>query len=183
VVDVARMEPVERIAVGEGPCKVAVNPRSGTAFIANSLDSTIVRVRLDDRSVIDEVPVERAPVGVAEAPAGDRFYVCNRGAGSISIVGADDGREWARVPVGKGPGDLAVDPVTGWVLVSNAGSASLIVVEDLLTGPSADDVTSAPHPLTGQRVPAFRLPDLEGRIRESREWAEKKYILNFFASW
>jgi hypothetical protein len=40
------------------------------------------------------------------------------------------------------------------------------------------------HPLVGSVLPEFSLPDLhDDRLRHSREWAEKKYILNFFASW
>jgi hypothetical protein len=32
-------------------------------------------------------------------------------------------------------------------------------------------------------MPEFALPDLDGGLRSSREWADRKYILNFFASW
>jgi hypothetical protein len=36
----------------------------------------------------------------------------------------------------------------------------------------------------GTRLPEFSLPDLRtGQLRSSREWSERKYILNFFASW
>jgi len=40
------------------------------------------------------------------------------------------------------------------------------------------------HELLGRQLPPFALPDLRTEIvRMSREWAERKYILNFFASW
>ena len=40
------------------------------------------------------------------------------------------------------------------------------------------------HELIGRELPAFALPDLRtGITRTSLEWAERKYILNFFASW
>jgi hypothetical protein len=38
--------------------------------------------------------------------------------------------------------------------------------------------------LLGRQLPPFQLPDMRtGMTRTSREWAERKYILNFFASW
>jgi hypothetical protein len=72
----------------------------------------------------------------------------------------------------------------GYLLVSNAGSASVTVLEDLLDGPAQKPLPEALHPLVGCRLPDFALPDLKtGQLRRSREWAERKYILNFFASW
>jgi thiol-disulfide isomerase/thioredoxin len=44
--------------------------------------------------------------------------------------------------------------------------------------------TEPQHELLGRRLPPFALPDLRTEmLRTSREWAERKYILNFFASW
>jgi hypothetical protein len=41
-----------------------------------------------------------------------------------------------------------------------------------------------PHELVGRKLPEFQLRDMRtGMMRTSREWAEKKYIVNFFASW
>jgi hypothetical protein len=70
------------------------------------------------------------------------------------------------------------------LLAANSGSGSLTVAEDLLDGPPAALARQVSHPLVGRRLPAFSLPDLRSRqIRHGHEWAEKKYILNFFASW
>ena len=39
-------------------------------------------------------------------------------------------------------------------------------------------------PWIGNKLPAFSLEDYwSGEQRTNRDWAEKKYILNFFASW
>ena len=41
-----------------------------------------------------------------------------------------------------------------------------------------------PSPWIGRKLPDFALEDYwTGERRTGREWAEKKYILNFFASW
>jgi hypothetical protein len=45
-------------------------------------------------------------------------------------------------------------------------------------------VLEEPSPWIGGKLPAFALEDYwTGERRTNRDWAEKKYILNFFASW
>jgi YVTN family beta-propeller protein len=128
--------------------------------------------------------VDRTPVGAAVASAGDRLYVSNRGAGTVSVIGAADGSEWARVPVGEGPGGTTIDHETGHVLVANAGSGSVTVFEDLLGARPTTVKAYKEHELVGRQLPPFALPDLRTElVRTNSEWAERKYILNFFASW
>ena len=70
------------------------------------------------------------------------------------------------------------------MLVANAGAGSLTIVEDLLDGRPAALPEEPQHELIGRRLPPFALPDMRSElVRTSREWAERKYILNFFASW
>jgi YVTN family beta-propeller protein len=149
--------------------------------VASSLHGTVSRIPLDGGAVLDELPVERAPVGMCGDETGGRLYVCNRGAGTVSVLDTRAGRETHRVTVGNAPGDCALDPVSGTLLVSNAGSGTVTFVHrPWLPGPTQPAV----HPLVGRALPDFALPDLRGgRIRTSREWAEKKYVINFFASW
>jgi YVTN family beta-propeller protein len=121
---------------------------------------------------------------MALGPTGDRIYAANRGTGQVSVIDRESGREWARVPVGKAPGDLAVDPTTATVYVSDAGTSTVSVFQDRLAGRPAELPADGRHPLVGQPLPPFSLPDMvDGRIRTSSEWGGKKYILNFFASW
>ena len=115
------------------------------------------------------------------SPDGRWIYVCNRGAGTISVLRADDGAGSHRIRVGNGPGDCIVDPATERLLVSNAGSGTLTIVDrPWLPGPEPPTA----HPAVGRALPRFALPDLAtGRVRTTREWAEKKFVINFFASW
>ena len=123
-------------------------------------------------------------MGLNVSPGGEPVYVGNRAEGTVSVIGAIDDREWGRLPVGEAPAGLAVDPTTNRLLVSNAGSATVSVLEDLLDGSSPVGPRSDEHPLVGQALPDFALPELRsGNLRHSREWSERKYILNFFASW
>lgn len=174
---------VRRVPLGEGACAVAVNPALPEVYAVNSLASTVARVGAESGDVLGELAVPNAPVGLAVGPAGDRMYVANRGDGSVSILGVD-GRQWARIPVGTAPGGVAVHPLDPrLVLVANAGSGTLTVFEDLLDGPPSVSDVAAPHPLVGHKLPAFRLPDVDGVMHDSLEWAQKRYIVNFFASW
>ncbi|HZE03602.1 MAG TPA: hypothetical protein VE127_00165, partial [Solirubrobacteraceae bacterium] len=145
---------------------------------------SVMRIDLATGEIVAEIGVGRGPVGANVSPRGDRIYVGNRAEGTISVIGAADDREWARIPVGEAPAGCVVDPHTGYLLVSNAGSASVTVIEDRTSGPVQSAGADGANPLIGQRLPDFALPDLRtGRLRRSREWSERKYILNFFASW
>ncbi len=184
VIDGDSLEVLARLEVGEGACAVAVNPVRPEVYVVNSLVSTIARFHTGTLEPLGELAVPNAPVGLAAGTAGDRLYTGNRGDGSMSIMGLD-GMAWARVPVGAAPGGVTVhpsDPRT--LLVANAGSGSITIVRDLFDGPPAARLAELTHPLVGRSIPDFSLPDLHTeQLRHSREWSEKKYILNFFASW
>src|SRR5439155_2324241 len=165
-------------------CAVGVVPERGEAFVVNAVAGTVARIDLDEVRVIEELRVGEAPVGLTVAPAHDRIYVSNRGAGTVSVLGVADGVEWTQIPVGDGPGGVTVDPHDGRLLVADAGSGTLTIVQDLLSGRPPAPAREAPSPLVGKPLPEFSLVDLRtGELRSSREWAEKRYIVNFFASW
>ena len=139
---------------------------------------------VEAQRVVAEIPVGRGPVGITNSPRGDRTYSGNRGEGTLSVLSIAENREWGRIPVGEAPAACVVDPVSEHLLVSNTGTGTVMVLEDLITGPLAGSTNGSVHPLVGRRLPAFALLDLPGgRLRHSREWSERKYILNFFASW
>jgi hypothetical protein len=100
------------------------------------------------------------------------------------VLGVADGSEWSQIPVGGGPGGVVVDPHDGRILVANAGSQTMSIVEDLLAARPPAPVVEEPSPWIGSKLPAFALEDYwTGERRTNLDWAEKKYILNFFASW
>jgi YVTN family beta-propeller protein len=183
VIDTEQRRSVGRLEVGRGPCTMAINPRNDSLYLANSASDTVTRIDLECGCIAATIPVGRGPIGISLSRSGDRIYIGDRAEGVLSVIGADDDQEWARLPTSEAPAGCVVDPWTGYLLVSNAGSATVPVIEELLTGPVADQGVAA-HPLVGQPVPAFDLVDLKtGRMRRSREWSERKYVLNFFASW
>jgi YVTN family beta-propeller protein len=182
--DAESFEEVGRLELGTGTCAIGIVPERGEAFIVNSIAGTVSRVDLDAIEIMEEIRTGQAPVGLTVAPAHDRVYVTNRGAGSLSVLGVADGREWSQIPVGNGPGGVVVDPHDGRILVANAGSQTMSIVEDLLAAKPPAPVFEEPSPWLGNKLPAFALEDYwSGERRTNHDWAEKKYILNFFASW
>ena len=182
--DADSFEEVGRLELGTGTCAIGIVPERGEAFIVNSIAGTVSRVDLDKIEVKEEIRTGSAPVGLTMHPSHDRVYVTNRGAGSVSVLGVADGVEWSQIPVGGGPGGVVVDPHDGRILVANAGSQTMSIVEDLLAARPPAPVVEEANPWIGNKLPAFALEDYwSGEQRTNRDWAEKKYILNFFASW
>jgi YVTN family beta-propeller protein len=182
--DLVTRESVGELSVGVGPCAVAVLPERGEAFVVNSLAGTLARIDLDAREVVGEVAVGRAPVGIAPSSTGERLYVANRGGGDLSVVDVYQSAEWQRISVGNAPGGVAIDARGGRLLVANAGSATIHVLDDLPVGRPPAGLPNGAHPLVGKKLPPFSLLDLAtGKHRSSLEWADRKFILNFFASW
>jgi DNA-binding beta-propeller fold protein YncE len=180
ILDATDGQLLAKARVGGAPCAVQISRRLGCAFVANCLHDTVSRIDLGDGRLTGTFPVGRGPVGLALSADEALVYVGNRGEGTVSVLDARDGRELRRLLVGEAPAGCVEDPRTGWLLVSNAGSSTLTVVDPRASGGAAD-VTS---PLLGKRLPAFSLPELDaGHTRTSLEWAERLYILNFFASW
>jgi DNA-binding beta-propeller fold protein YncE len=184
VVDTDNMRVAGRVPLRGWPCAVAVSPLLDEYYVVRSFPGGIVRISAASGETLREISAPAAAVGLAVGPAGDRLYLGNRGDGSVSVLGLD-GLEWARIPVGAAPGGVTVHPGDPrLLLVANSGDSSVTVARDLLDGPPTAVARQASHPLVGQQLPGFSLPDLRsGVMRDSREWAEKKYILNFFASW
>jgi hypothetical protein len=184
VVDTDNMRVAGRLPLRGWPCAVAVSPVLDEYYVVRSFPGGVTRIAAASGETLGEMAAPAAAVGLAVGPAADRLYLGNRGDGSVSVLGLD-GLEWARIPVGAAPGGVTVHPGDPHLLlVANSGDGSLTVVRDLLHGPPPAPARQASQPLVGRQLPRFALPDLRsGAMRDSREWAEKKYILNFFASW
>jgi YVTN family beta-propeller protein len=182
VIDTQALEAVGRIEVGTGPCAVVVDPHGDEVYVVNSIAATIARIDIATSAVTGTFTTGPAPVGLAGDAAGGRLYVANRGGGSVSVIDVHTD-ELFRIPVGTAPGGVCVHPDHDQrILVANAGSGTLTLAEAGLA--PVGGVTRAVHPLVGSALPEFTLPELRtGKLHSSREWSERKYILNFFASW
>src|SRR5205823_5296520 len=161
VVDAETLRLAATIPVGGYPSGLAYDADARRLYCGNSLGGTMSVIAVDSLET-----------------------VATGGAGTVRVLGVVDGVEWTEIPVGDGPGGVTVDPHDGRLLVADAGSGTLTMGEDLLSGRPPAPAREAPSPLVGKPLPEFSLVDLHtGELRSSREWAEKRYIVNFFASW
>jgi YVTN family beta-propeller protein len=152
--------------------------------VVNSVEGTVACIDPETLTVRRTMSVGQAPVGIAADPAGERLYVANRGEGTLSVLAVAGGEAY-RLPVGAAPGGVTIHPADPRrLLIANAGSGSLTLADDLLPAGIGASPAVSQHPLVGKILPEFRLPALKtDDIHSSREWSERKYILNFFASW
>lgn len=108
VIDVARMERIATIPVGEAPFALGLNPAQDRLYVAN--------VRSNDLTVIDTkalralatVPVGAMPYGVATSADGTRILVSNQHAGTVSILDAATLKVTHTVKVGRYPEGVVV---------------------------------------------------------------------------
>jgi YVTN family beta-propeller protein len=171
---------IAEIPTGVGPEGAAIDEQRHRAYVTASRGHSVTVVDLDRLRPVGEIGVGREPVGLFCSLDGGCLYVGNRGEGTVSVVDTRARSELARLVVGEAPAGCVIDPRTGWLLVSNAGSNTLTVLDPAAARPA----TAEAHPLVGRPLPPFALPALgDGRMHASREWSERLYILNFFASW
>jgi YVTN family beta-propeller protein len=74
------------ITVGSEPFGVAVNPVTGTAYVANTFRNTVSVISGRTRTVTDTITVGSGPVGVGVNPVTGMVYVANNSSGTVSVI-------------------------------------------------------------------------------------------------
>ncbi|MHC4273143.1 MAG: beta-propeller fold lactonase family protein [Planctomycetota bacterium] len=110
VVDPARAEVLDEIAVGRRPQDVAVSPGGDRLYVTNRFDSSVSVIDARTRTVVTEIAVGDEPHGVLTDSSGRTLYVLNTGQDSISVIDARDLTEVKRLAAGGGPWSLALRP-------------------------------------------------------------------------
>ena len=146
VIDEATGTVTATIAVGSDPDGVAVDPASGTAYVANGGADTVSVIDEATGTVTATIVVGSGPSGVAVDPTARTAYVANF-AGTVSVVEEATGTVTATVSVGADPSGVAVDPTTHTAYVTNGNGSSVSVIS--VTRPTpATTVTSSRNPST-----------------------------------
>lgn len=130
VVDIAKGEVLQRIAVGEGVAHmVAASPDGRFAWVTNISAGTLEKVDLEAGKVIGTIETGAGAEGVAVAREGSEVWVTNRGDDSVSIVDADSLEIVAALDSVGFPIRAEITPDGHYGLVTNARAATLSVFD------------------------------------------------------
>jgi DNA-binding beta-propeller fold protein YncE len=125
------------IDVGRLPTSVAVDQRSGTVWVVNSLDSTVSEISESRRAVVATIKVAASPVDIAADPkTGTVWVTCLGPFGKpasdnvVSEISEASGKVVATIKVGLVPFGIAADPRTGTVWVANTNAFSVSEISE-----------------------------------------------------
>jgi YVTN family beta-propeller protein len=119
---------VRSVPTGPGPKAIAVNPRTGTAYVtaATSVDGSTAVMAIERGRVVATIPIgpfERYydnPFGLAVNPVTNTVYASNPLDGFVYVIDGASNAVVRSVGVGGEPTALAVNPKTGLVHVATA---------------------------------------------------------------
>jgi YVTN family beta-propeller protein len=124
---------VTKVTVGLNPWDGAVDPTTGTAYVANAYDNDVSVVSESSGTVTGTIGVGSGPFGVAVDPDTGTLYVANAGDNTVSVVDEATQTVTATVNVGAFPNRLAVDPATDTVYVVNEEGDTVSVIDGTTT--------------------------------------------------
>ncbi|GLS43336.1 YncE family protein [Methylobacterium brachythecii] len=161
VVDVARMERIGTIPVGEAPFALGLSPSQDRLYVANARSNDLSVVDTATLKPLATVPVGAMPYGVATSADGSRVLVTNQHAGTVSVVDAASLKLTDILKVGRYPEGIVVSGPRAYV--ANWFSEDVSVI-DLATlsetarihvgeGPRALGVTQADRSRQSEAVP------------------------------
>jgi YVTN family beta-propeller protein len=113
VIDGAKNEIVNTIAVGSTPRRIVVNPDTNTLYVSNQISNSLSVIDGKTNSVIDTIPVEQ-PYELMINPKTNKVYATYFGYPMLSIVN----------DVIREPERSDSDTIAG-ILVAGAGAAAI----------------------------------------------------------
>lgn len=129
------------IDVGRLPTSVAVDERSGTVWVVNSLDNTVSEISEARLAVVATVKVAASPVDIAADPkTGTVWVTCLGPFGKpaldnvVSEISETTGKVIATIKVGSVPFGIAADPRTGTVWVANTNALTVSEISEVRQG-------------------------------------------------
>jgi YVTN family beta-propeller protein len=127
-IDTASLRVVGRVKIAE-PAGIAVNPRTGEVYVADSATSTVVVVDGRLRKILARIPVGMNPFALAINPDANRIFVIHQDSQFVSVLDGVRHRLIANVPGIDTADDIAVNPITGRVYVTIGGAPELLVID------------------------------------------------------
>src|SRR5215472_12219573 len=125
------------IDVGRLPTSVAVDQRTGTVWVVNSLDNTVSEISEARLAVVATISVGISPVDIAaDGRTGTIWVTClgpfGRPAADNTVAEISEASRSvvARIKVGRVPFGIAADPRTGTVWVANTDSSAISEISE-----------------------------------------------------
>lgn len=110
--------------LGMHPGAIAVDGRTGRAFIANTGSNTVSVLNTHSGTILRNSPVGSAPDAIVVDERVDRVFVADRG-GGVSVLDARNGEVIRSSVVGGSAAAIAVDATTNRVFVVDGGVREL----------------------------------------------------------
>ncbi|TSD93428.1 hypothetical protein FOS14_23025 [Skermania sp. ID1734] len=117
-----------RIAVGNNPWAVAIDPSVSSAFVTNSADGTVSVLSTSGYQVVDVIKAGRKPSAIALDRDRHVAVVTDADSGQLLLIDTQRRSVLNAVNVGKSPYGVAVDPRTHTIFVSNFDDGTVSVV-------------------------------------------------------
>ena len=119
---------VRKVATGETPCALVLNPMTATLYIVNHTGDSVTVVNAAHRIVIATVAVGHQPQGIALDAKRNRIYVANRGDSSVSVIDGARNKVVKTVPVAGNPFALAVEPGSGRLYATTLNNPLVVAI-------------------------------------------------------
>ena len=116
-------------AGSSGPSGIAITPDGMAAYVANSVDNSVVAINLKTKTLAAVIPVEETPIAIAITPDGQTAYVANADTNDVIPIDIATNTLGLRIPVGKGPISIAITPDGQTVYVVNMDSNNVTPID------------------------------------------------------
>ena len=123
-----RTHQLTRVAVGQIPCALALDPANGMLYAVNYGDETLSIINLASFAVVRTVALGDHPQAVLVDPRANRVYVANVHGNSVSVLDGGNGRFIGTLTAGEHPYDLAVDLELGHAYAAVYGAKASVLL-------------------------------------------------------
>jgi YVTN family beta-propeller protein len=113
------------IAVGELPCAIAVNSKTGNVYVADCADDTLTTIDGHTRKLVSTVSTGHHPQAVAIDDLSNTIYVANTRGSSLTVIDGTTGQ--ARAIVSCGPNPYSLAALDDTVIVAHVNRPATVI--------------------------------------------------------
>ena len=123
---------ISRIAVGNAPTALAINPAKSRLYVTNRDSDSVSVIALTWQegpgTVIKTIQVGSKPTSVAVSLDNSRVYIGNSGNNTVSVIDANSNTVIGVFNTGSSPSALAINPAGTHLYVANRGDNAISVL-------------------------------------------------------